>query len=153
MDGVENNNDGILIIGATNSPWDLDSALRRPGRFDRIIFVPPPDQESREVILKLKLEDKPIATVDYSSIASKTSGFSGADLEAVIDVAIENILEKALETGNAPLIQTSDLINALGLRNPSTRDWFNTVKNYTTFSNKSGLYDDVVKYMKQNKMY
>jgi len=152
MDGIENNNDGILIIGATNSPWDIDSALRRPGRFDRIIFVPPPDQESRENIFKLKLEDKPIDTIDYSLMAKRSSGFSGADIDAVIDVAIENILEKALETGSTPLIKEQDIVKAIKQRSPSTREWFNTVKNYTIFSNKSGIYDDVIKYMKVNKI-
>lgn len=152
MDGVENNNDGVLIIGATNSPWELDSALRRPGRFDRIIFVPPPDKESRETILKLKLKDKPIDRIDYRLLADRTSGYSGADIDAVIDVAIENILEKAIETGNTPLITDRDLLTALKHRNPSTREWFNTVKNYTTFSNKSGIYDDVITYMKANKI-
>lgn len=151
MDGVDADNDGVLIIGATNAPWDLDSALRRPGRFDRIIFVPPPDQESRETIIKLKLQNKPIEDIDYSLIASRTVGFSGADIDAVIDVAIESIIEKALETGDSHEIKTRDLTNAAAQRTPSTREWFNTVKNYTVFSNKSGLYDDVIKYMKSNK--
>lgn len=152
MDGVDAKNDGVLVIGATNAPWDLDSALRRPGRFDRIIFVPPPDHESRETILKLKLKEKPIEHIDYSKIASRTKGFSGADIDAIIDVAVENIIERALETGETLPITTKDLVNAAGLRNPSTREWLNTVKNYTVFSNKSGLYDDVVKYMKANKL-
>ena len=48
LDGIGNNNDGVLVLGATNTPWNVDPAFRRPGRFDRIIFVPPPDQEARE---------------------------------------------------------------------------------------------------------
>ena len=59
LDGVDYSNDGILVLGATNAPWHLDAAFRRPGRFDRIIFVQPPDMGSRESILKITLKDKP----------------------------------------------------------------------------------------------
>ncbi|MEM9824075.1 MAG: AAA family ATPase, partial [Bacteroidota bacterium] len=59
LDGVEYSNEGVLILAATNAPWHLDPAFRRPGRFDRIIFVPPPDQAAREAILEIKLKDKP----------------------------------------------------------------------------------------------
>lgn len=151
MDGIDADNDGVLIIGATNSPWDLDSAFKRPGRFDRIIFVPPPDHESREIIIKLKLQNKPTEDIDYSLIAAKTKGFSGADIDAVIDIAIENKIEQALDTGKTHKISTNDLVKAAIHRTPSTKEWFNTVKSYTIFSNKSGLYDDVIKYMKKNK--
>ena len=51
LDGIDNSNEGVLILGATNTPWNLDPAFRRPGRFDRIIFVPPPDEPTRESIL------------------------------------------------------------------------------------------------------
>ena len=51
MDGNVGSNDGLLILGATNAPWHLDRAFRRPGRFDRILFVPPPDDEARASII------------------------------------------------------------------------------------------------------
>jgi len=60
LDGINTSNEGILIIGATNCPWHLDPAFRRPGRFDRIIFVPPPDNIGKEKILEILLKDKPI---------------------------------------------------------------------------------------------
>jgi len=152
LDGIESKNDGLLVIGATNTPWDIDSALRRPGRFDRIIFVPPPDQKSRETILRLKLNDKPISDIDYTAIAKKTEGYSGADIDAIIDEAIEGILEKTLRTGISSNITTNDILRAVKNRRPSTLEWFNTVKNYTAFANKSGIYDDVVQYMKSHKL-
>jgi len=65
LDGVDTDNDGILILGATNAPWQLDNAFRRPGRFDRIIFVPPPDEEAKASILHIKLKDKPVNQIDY----------------------------------------------------------------------------------------
>lgn len=58
MEGIDTNTDQILVIGATNMPWDVDSALKRPGRFDRLVFVAPPDEEAREQIFRLKLADR-----------------------------------------------------------------------------------------------
>ena len=60
MDGNVANNEGILILGATNAPWHLDAAFRRPGRFDRIIFIPPPDEDARIAIIELMAKEKPV---------------------------------------------------------------------------------------------
>jgi SpoVK/Ycf46/Vps4 family AAA+-type ATPase len=149
LDGIQHNNEGLLIVGATNTPWHLDSAFRRPGRFDRIIFVPPPDNVSKIEILQLKLKDKPTENIDFKKIAKRAKNYSGADINALIDIAVESKLEEALETGLPKPITTKDLIAALNKHNASTIDWFNTAKNYATFANQSGLYDDVMKYIKK----
>ncbi|MFK8163549.1 MAG: AAA family ATPase [Lewinella sp.] len=148
LDGINDNNDGLLIIGATNVPWHLDTAFRRPGRFDRIIFVPPPDADGREAILKLKLAGKPQEKIDFTKVAKKAKDFSGADLNAVIDIAIEGILEEAIRTGTPRPVSTKDLLSAVDRHRPSTTEWFTTAKNYAMFANKSGLYDDILKYLK-----
>jgi len=149
LDGVQHDNEGLLIVGATNTPWHLDSAFRRPGRFDRIIFVPPPDTASKEEILKLKLKDKPTENIDFKKVAKRTKNYSGADINALIDIAIEGKLEEALKTGVPKPITTKDLLSASDKHKASTIDWFNTAKNYATFANQSGLYDDVMKYIKK----
>jgi SpoVK/Ycf46/Vps4 family AAA+-type ATPase len=149
LDGISSENEGLLIIGATNVPWHLDPAFRRPGRFDRIIFVPPPDLESREAILKIKLAGKPIKDINYKKIAKHIKDFSGADINAMIDIAIEGILEKAIETNIASPITTLDLLNAVKQHKASTIDWFVTAKNYAMFANQAGLYDDILKYLKK----
>ncbi len=149
MDGIASNNEGVLVIGATNTPWHIDPAFRRPGRFDRIIFVPPPDEQSKEAILKLKLEGKPQESIDYKSIAKKASEYSGADINAIIDIAVEAILEKAMETGVPKPITNRDLLDAIKVHKASTVEWFVTAKNYAMFANKSGLYDDILKYIKK----
>lgn len=149
LDGISSENEGLLIIGATNVPWHLDPAFRRPGRFDRIIFVPPPDLESREAILKLKLEGKPTKDIDYHKIAKTIKDFSGADINAVIDIAIEGLLEKAMETNIPEPITTKDLLEAAKKHKASTTDWFVTAKNYAMFANQAGLYDDILKYLKK----
>ncbi len=148
LDGINYTNEGVLIIGATNTPWNLDGAFRRPGRFDRIIFVPPPDAVTRQSILKLKLKGKPAGNIDSETIAKKTEGYSGADMDAVIDIAIEKKLEDSFKDGNPKPIETSDLISALKKHKPSTQEWFATAKNFAMFANDSGLYDDVLTYLK-----
>lgn len=148
LDGIEANNDGILVIGATNTPWHLDSAFRRPGRFDRIIFVPPPDDKSKIEILKLKLANKPIGSIDYKAVIKHSKEFSGADIDALIDIAIEGKLEKAMLSGIPEPIETKDLVEAAKTHKASTIDWFTTAKNYALFANQSGLYNDILKYIK-----
>lgn len=151
LDGVESSNDGLLILGATNTPWHLDSAFRRPGRFDRIIFVQPPDTESREAILQVLLKDKPTQAIDIKSIAKATKDFSGADLAAVIDIAVEEKLKHSFKTGKVEPITTNDLLKGVHKVNPSTKEWFVTARNYALYSNESGLYDDILKYLNIKK--
>ena len=147
MDGVEYDNEGILILAATNAPWHLDPAFRRPGRFDRIIFVPPPDEDAREAILKIKLKNKPIGKLNYSKIVSRTKDFSGADLEAIIDIAIESKLEESMKKGRPMPLETGDFLSAAKKHRPTTKEWFQTAKNYALFANEAGLYDDILNYL------
>jgi SpoVK/Ycf46/Vps4 family AAA+-type ATPase len=151
LDGIDRSNDGVLIIGATNTPWNLDPAFRRPGRFDRIIFVPPPDQDSRSSILRLKLQQKPVAEIDIAQLSKRMEHYSGADIEAVIDIAIEKKLEASFEDGIPKPLDTNDLLQAVKKHKPSTQEWFSTAKNFALFANDSGLYDDILTYMKNNK--
>lgn len=148
MDGVDRDNDGLLILAATNAPWHLDSAFRRPGRFDRILFVPPPDAPARASILRVMLREKPVEHIDYDQVAKKADGFSGADLKAVVDQAIEAKLREAIKVGIPKPLATKDLLAAVKEVRPSTREWFATARNYALYSNQSGLYDDILKYLK-----
>ena len=151
LDGVDANNDGLLVIGATNAPWHMDPAFRRPGRFDRLIFVEPPDQAGREAILQIMLAGKPIGKLDLVAVAKKTNGFSGADLKAVVDICVEDKLKAAFKSGVPEPISTKDLIRASKQHKPTTREWFNTARNYALYANESGLYDDILSYLKIKK--
>ncbi|MBA3855467.1 MAG: cell division protein [Cyanobacteria bacterium PR.3.49] len=148
MDGAESSNEGVLILAATNAPWHLDSAFRRPGRFDRIIFVPPPDNKARADILRLTLKGKPVDDIDYELMAKKTEKFSGADLFAVVDQAVEAKLAQAMKEGIPKPITTKDLETSARNVKPSTAEWFATARNYALYSNQGGAYDDIVKYLK-----
>ncbi len=147
LDGIKGDNDGVLTLAATNAPWHLDSAFRRPGRFDRIIFVPPPDEKARGEILRLLCRKKPVEDIDFDWLARKTDGMSGADLQSVVDVAVEGKLADAISTGVPQPLRTKDLGDALATVRPSTKEWFATARNYALYSNEGGIYDDVVKYL------
>lgn len=151
LDGVESDNDGILVLGATNAPWHLDTAFRRPGRFDRIIFIPPPDEEARGSIFDIKLKGKPVGAVNFAKLAKQTENYSGADIEAIIDIAIEDKLEASFKTGIPEPIQEKDLANAIKKHNASTKEWFVSAKNFALYANESGLYNDVLSYLKIKK--
>ncbi|MNC33172.1 ATP-dependent zinc metalloprotease FtsH [compost metagenome] len=150
LDGLQANNDQVFVIGATNTPWYLDSALRRPGRFNHLVFVPPPEEAERETILGLKLSGKPLGSLQLSKIASETKQFSGADLEQVVKDAVDAAMEKTFETGQIQPIQQDDLKRALKGRKATTLEWFSTAKNYATFSDTNKDYQIVLDYMKSH---
>ncbi|HEV3167475.1 MAG TPA: AAA family ATPase [Isosphaeraceae bacterium] len=149
-DGVQSSNEGMLVLAATNAPWHLDSAFRRPGRFDRILFVPPPDGPARAAILRVILRGKPLQDVDFDFLARKTDHFSGADLKAVVDVAIERKLREAMKDGVPRPLTTKDLAAAASSVKPSTREWFATARNYALYSNQGGIYDDILNHLKMS---
>jgi AAA+ superfamily predicted ATPase len=147
LDGVDAQNDDVLVIGATNAPWHLDAAFRRPGRFDQVIFVPPPDAPARVRILETLLRDKPTNGLDLPRVAKATDGFSGADLKGLVDRAVQRKLVDAIRDGVPHPIETSDLLDARRGITPTTTEWFATVRNYVLYSNESGLYDPVRPYL------
>jgi SpoVK/Ycf46/Vps4 family AAA+-type ATPase len=148
LDGIDGGNDGLLVLAATNAPWHLDPAFRRPGRFDRVIFVPPPDQAARAAILQILCRARPVQDIDYAKVARAAEHFSGADLKAVVDTAVEAKMGEAMRLGRPIPLTTADLLAAAKRVRPSTREWFSTARNYVLYSNESGLYDDVKPWLK-----
>ena len=147
LDSEASQNDGVLVLGATNAPWHLDSAFLRPGRFDRLVFVPPPDEPAREEIIRLMAEGKPVAGLDSAALAKKVKDFSGADLKAVFDQAIEGALSEAMRNGKIVPVTQKDLLRAAKNVKPSTRKWFESARNYALYANQSGFYDDILHYL------
>ncbi len=147
LDGVKHSNEGILVLGATNTPWYVDPGFRRPGRFDRVIFVPPPDKKARVEILDVMLRDKPTEKVDVEALAKQSEGYSGADLKAVVDIAVEAKLPESLKQNRVVPVTQSDLKKAVERHKPTTKEWFNTARNYALYSNESGQYDDILQYL------
>lgn len=152
MDGVLANNDGVFVLAATNQPWDIDPALRRPGRLDRMLLVLPPDEKARVAILDHHLAGRPVADLDLVRVARATDGFSGADLSMLCEAGAEAALVDSVESGIARPIGTEDLLRALQDVKSSTRPWFDVAKNYALFANSDGTYDDLLGYMRHHRM-
>lgn len=109
MDGFSKN-DQIVIIAATNRAAALDKALLRPGRFDRIVSIDTPAKEGRIAILEHYAQGRPFAEpVDFTRLARHTCGFSGAELENVMNQAATLAARRAIEDGSTPLITKEDL--------------------------------------------
>ncbi|MBI4884033.1 MAG: AAA family ATPase [Actinobacteria bacterium] len=123
LDGARSSNDGVFVLGATNAPWDIDPALRRPGRFDRTVFVPPPDLEARAGILAGALASVPIGQLDVVKIAKRLSGISGADVAFVARTAIDAAYEEASSGGRTVDVQMRHLEDAADRSHPSIDEW------------------------------
>jgi transitional endoplasmic reticulum ATPase len=156
MDGFAQNNSGVLILGATNVPWAIDPAFRRPGRFDRVLFVPPPDRAAREAILALQLRDRPLAVqagadqaaqLDLAAFSRQTSGFSGADLQELVETAADEAIATSLTRGEETPISAAHLQSALSQVKPTTLEWLTTARNYARYANEAGQYDEVLAFL------
>jgi SpoVK/Ycf46/Vps4 family AAA+-type ATPase len=143
LDAIGADNTELLVLAATNAPWDVDEALKRPGRFDRLVFVPPPDEPARRRILEIHLATAGNGSVDVVAIARKTPLFSGADLRALVQRAVDQVIDEALSSGGEPPLTTKHLERALRGMRPSTLEWLATARNYVEFANQGGRYDEV----------
>jgi SpoVK/Ycf46/Vps4 family AAA+-type ATPase len=152
LDGAERDNDGLFVLGATNHPWDVDTALRRPGRFDRSVLVLPPDEPARAAILSGALASRPTADdVDVDEIVARTALYSGADLVRLVDDATERAMERAVTSGRVDPVTRADLRAATKGSRPSTLSWFDVAKSYATFADEGGEFDELVAYLKQHR--
>jgi len=119
MDGLEEL-EGVVVIGATNRPDIIDPALLRPGRFDRLVYVRPPDKKSRLAIFKIHTRNMPLAEdVDLEELADMTEGYVGADIEAVCREAVMLALREDI---NAEKVHMRHFLEALRKIKPSVTD-------------------------------
>jgi AAA+ superfamily predicted ATPase len=152
LDDVASDNTGVFLLAATNHPWDVDSALRRPGRFDRTLLVLPPDGAAREVVFRYHLRDRPVAGVNLGKLAKLTDGYSGADIAHVCETAAEHALLDSVRQGEPRLIGQADLEAAAAEVRPSLGTWFDTARNVALFANEGGAYDDLAAYLRKRRL-
>jgi AAA+ superfamily predicted ATPase len=152
LDDVASDNTGVFLLAATNHPWDVDSALRRPGRFDRTLLVLPPDGPAREGVFRFHLRDRPVAGVDLGKLSRLTDGYSGADIAHICETAAERALLDSVRRGEPRLIGQADLEAAVAEVRPSLGTWFETARNVALFANEGGAYDDLVAYLRKRRL-
>jgi len=152
FDGIGKDNRGVLILAATNMPWDVDPAMKRPGRFSRQIFVPPPDVDARRRMFEIKLGGVPQGVLDVVALAHRTVNFSGADIDGVIEMAKEKALHDALLQKQERPLEQRDLEEAIKEILPSTLEWLRTARNLVKYAGTDGSYRDVEDYLKKSKL-
>jgi len=143
LDAIGADNTGMLVLAATNAPWDVDEALKRPGRFDRTIFVSPPDEPARRRILELQVVGRPHEKLDLKGLAKRTALFSGADLRALVERALDHVIDEALDAGEARPLRSTHFDRALADMRPSTLEWLANARNHVEFANEGGRWDEV----------
>ncbi|WP_086929327.1 ATP-binding protein [Agarilytica rhodophyticola] len=151
LDGFSQNNSGVLVLASTNVPWSIDPAFLRPGRFDRMFFVPPPDKTARASILQHHMKERPRDnSIDYTTLAAKCSGYSGADLANLVEMAADEAIDESIVAGSDVDIQLSHFKEALQDSRATTTEWLTTARNYARYANDGGRYDDVLAFLKKH---
>jgi SpoVK/Ycf46/Vps4 family AAA+-type ATPase len=154
MDGIGGRNQDVLLLAATNVPWNVDSAFRRPGRFDRVLFVTPPDEAARRALLERALAALPGGKkIDVTPLVRRTELFSGADLRALCERAAEAALERSLATGTVHEVSAKDFESAAAAAKSTVLEWLATAKNHARYANEGGQYDELAEYLKRIKKW
>ena len=146
LDGVASVNDGVYFLAATNRPWDIDSALRRPGRIDKTVLVLPPDAVARAAIVAGALAGKPADGVDVVAVAAATEGFSGADLSHLTTTVLQQAMVESMSSGALVPVTTDAMLAAVGGIIPSTTAWFDQVAPVLEYGVDDGTFDQLRAY-------
>ncbi len=152
LDGINADNEGVYVLAATNRPWDLDTALRRPGRFDRTVLVTPPDEDARYAIFRHHLRNRPVTGIDLAHLARASKDLTGADIAGVCERATEAALADSMSTGAVRMITMDDLLEVLSRTRPTSGSWFASARNVVAYANDDGEYEDLRRYMKSHKL-
>lgn len=151
LDDVHAANDGVFVLAASNAPWDVDPALRRPGRLDRAVLVLPPDEAARRAVLAKHVADRPIERIDLAALARRTEGFSGADLAHLCESASEVAVLDSVRSGEVRMIGMSDFDTALSSIRSSIGPWLVIAENVVQFANSSHEYDELAAWLKRRR--
>jgi len=137
VDGMDPKENCLLILGATNRPWDMDEASLRTGRFGDLIYVGLPDYPARRKILDINLRDVPMAPdVDLDELARRLESFSGADIKGICQAATDYPFDREIKFKENSFLTKSDIDNALAKRKPSVPGEY--LARYRAFQAKYG---------------
>jgi transitional endoplasmic reticulum ATPase len=129
LDGVEKNPEGIFVIGATNQPWDMDPALKRPGRFGEAVYIPAPGYKARKEAFKYNTRKMPLSRfINFGRLARATWGFSQADIFSVCDKTALKVAAEEDRTGKKRPIKMGDFMAIIKATGSSLDEWYAMVK-------------------------
>jgi len=141
-------NDGVLVLASSAQPWNIDAAMLAAGRFDHQVLVLPPDRAARVAILRKSLGGRGARGLNLEVVAEKLDGYSATDLADLCRVATE----VAGGEGQSQPITREDLEAARGRVRRSTPQWFTMARNFEVFASTTGMYDDLMVYMRSRRM-
>jgi SpoVK/Ycf46/Vps4 family AAA+-type ATPase len=153
LDGATSDNEGVLILGATNQIWDIDPALLRPGRFDRQVIVLPPDEPARRAVLQHHLQKTPCAGLDLDGLARRSEGLTGADLARVASRATEFAMHESVRAQRTLPVTQAHLELALADTPRSADAWFRVAENYVAFADDGDRYAELAQYLAARKRF
>lgn len=123
IDGFSGRNPNLLLLGATNRPWDIDTAATRSGRFSQKIYIPLPDEKARKFMIEKNMKNVPVSKdFDVDKIVKQTKNYSGADIEELCDRAKDEPLLKAIELDSVVEVTNKDFNNILKIFPPSVTE-------------------------------
>jgi transitional endoplasmic reticulum ATPase len=130
LDGIEKNPEGIFVIAGTNRSWDIDSAFQRAGRFSETLYIKPPTFMERRALFKAYLKGKPIARIDYTSLALLTAAYSQAEIARICDISLLEPIVYEEEHKRERRLTTKDIIRTIkrDLPESSLKNWFVTAR-------------------------
>lgn len=139
IDGFAGRNPNLLLLGATNRPWDIDSAAMRSGRFSQKIYLPLPDAPARKFMIEKNMKGVPVAKdFDIDRIVKQTEMYSGADIEELCDRAKDEPLLKAIATDSVILVTNKDFDDVLEKMPPSVTE--KELKQFEEYNNEINSY-------------
>jgi transitional endoplasmic reticulum ATPase len=145
IDRVSDAAHGVVVIGATSRPWDVDPALLNPEQLGHGVFVPPPDAAARRVVLVGRLAGRPTGDcLDLGPVVAATGGYACADLVRLVDLAAETALAELLDRGGEPRITQRHLVAAATAIRASPPGWFRRARTYANYADPAGLLDDAL---------
>ena len=148
MDGVETLHENVLIIAATNAPWNIDPALRRSVRFTRHIFVPPPSHETREALFKKHTEKRRVSEdIDFKKLAEMMEGYASSDIKAVCDAAVNIPWQEAVKGGERRRAGMNDFLTAVKNQKSSLRPWFKLAQKELKKSGEMDVFEEFSDYI------
>lgn len=149
LDSLARTDSGVFVLASTTRPWDLDPALRRAGRLDRMVLVAPPDAAARTAILRYQLRDRMVADFDLAAVAGSAEGYSAADLNRVVESAADSALSDSLRRGYARPIEEADLAASLRRVRPSVGTWLDLAR--AAAGPSDGSYEDLHLYLRTHR--
>jgi SpoVK/Ycf46/Vps4 family AAA+-type ATPase len=145
---TSDDNEGLMILAATNAPWDADPALLNPGRFDRIVFVRPPSRADRLEALRRLCQGKPQEELKLPELAAWTSGMTFGDLARLVDLALDAVLQASLERGNPQPLTAQALMGAARRISGSSRPWLEEAREILrTTRGPANVYGELEEYL------